>query len=308
MTGMDKQRDQSRLDHNLDRLLGLGEPAPRMPEHLKSRIRSRLDEVEEGSGRQNILPGRWVVWPLVATAALALLFIVFRNGGSPETIVWADVQQQLSQVHSIALKACTDISETTGKRMNKCNKVYYEDPGLSRAEEYAPNTSPGSVEGRPVKILVTRREPGSSERLTLYPESGRVELSAGIFLSTGPEPPSQVPMDLASFNWKLMEEIAADKTRRIGNRVINGVPAVGFEFEMPDLVYINPDRVRGKYRYGIRSGRNPGDRRGRAGTVGRNRRRGRGDPGRTDYPSRFRYSALSENHHRTDSGGHATVA
>jgi hypothetical protein len=61
-------------------------------------------------------------------------------------------------------------------------------------------------------------------------------------LSTGPEPPSQVPMDLASFNWNLMKEITADKTRRIGDRVINGIPAVGFEFEMPDLLYINPDR------------------------------------------------------------------
>jgi hypothetical protein len=49
-------------------------------------------------------------------------------------------------------------------------------------------------------------------------------------------------MDLASLNWKLMKEIAADKTRRIGDRMISGIPAVGFEFDIPDLLYINPDR------------------------------------------------------------------
>jgi len=49
-------------------------------------------------------------------------------------------------------------------------------------------------------------------------------------------------MDLASFNWELMKETAADKTRRIGDRVINGIPAVGFEFEIPDRVYVNPER------------------------------------------------------------------
>jgi hypothetical protein len=49
-------------------------------------------------------------------------------------------------------------------------------------------------------------------------------------------------MDLASFNWELMKEITADKTSRTGDRVINGIPAVGFEFEIPNQVYVDPDR------------------------------------------------------------------
>ena len=50
MTSMDENNNNGRLDDNLDRLLELGEPAPRMPENLKARIRARLAEVGEESG------------------------------------------------------------------------------------------------------------------------------------------------------------------------------------------------------------------------------------------------------------------
>jgi hypothetical protein len=140
MTSMDKRHNQSRLDDNLDRLLGLGEPAPRMPENIKARIRSRLAEAGPGSGKRHFLPGSWALWPLAATAVVAIFLIFFWYGDSPSSIAWADVQQQLNQVHFITLKACTDISATTGNRMSKCYSVYYKDPGLSRTEEYAPDT------------------------------------------------------------------------------------------------------------------------------------------------------------------------
>ena len=242
MTDMDKRRDQGYLEDNLDRLLQLGELSSRMPEDLKSRIRSKLVQVEPESGKKNILPGRRTVWALAAAAVLVFFFIVFWNGGSPSTIVWADVQGHLDQIHTLTLSGHTGISATTGMRITGRIKVYYEDPGLARTEEYPPDSGPGSALEEPGKITISRREPGSSEGVTLYPGAYGAELVDSVFLSDGPKPPSQPPLDLASFNWQLMKEITADKTRRIGDRVINGIHAVGFEFEIPNQVYVNPDR------------------------------------------------------------------
>ena len=58
MTHIDKRNDPNCLEDNLDRLIKRGESFPRMPEDLKSRIRSRLAEVEPESVKKHILPGR----------------------------------------------------------------------------------------------------------------------------------------------------------------------------------------------------------------------------------------------------------
>lgn len=242
MTSMDNRNDNSRSDENMDRLLELGEPAPRMPENLKTRIRSRLAEAEQESCKKRILPGRWTVWPLAAAVALVVFLIVFWNGNSPGAIAWADVQEQLNQIHTMTYKAYARISEPMGERITNRTKVYHRDPGLMRIESYDLNYGPVSGEEEPWKIGIWKREPGLSEVVTLYPGSSRAELHTTIFLASGPEPPFQPSIALVSINWKMMKEITADKTRRIGNRIINGVPAVGFEFEIPDEVYVNPDR------------------------------------------------------------------
>ncbi|MBN2318179.1 MAG: hypothetical protein JXR49_03845 [Acidobacteria bacterium] len=242
MTHMDKHHDQDRLEDNLEKLLKLSESSPRMPEDLKSRIRSKLVEVEQGSDKKNILPGRRTVWALAAAAALFFFIIAFWNGGSPTTIVWADVQGHLDQVHTLTLSGLAGISSTTGMRITGRTKVYYKDPGLARTEEYPPDSGTGLAEEEPGKITINRWEPGSGRGLTLYPGSSRAELFDSVFLTDGTKPSSQLPIDLASFNWELMKEITADKTRRIGDRVINGIPAVGFEFEIPGQVYVDPDR------------------------------------------------------------------
>ena len=241
MTHMDRHHDQYYREDNLVQLLKLGEPAPRMPEELKYRIRSKLVEVKRESGKKYILPCRRMVWPLAAAAVLVFLIIAFWNGGSPATIVWADVQGRLNQVHTMTCRALTGISATTGMRITGRMKVYYKDPGLSRTEEYLPERGSGSVEEEPRKIMITRREPDGSEGVVLYPGARRAELFDTVLLTDGPKPPSQLPMDLASFNWELMKETTADKTRRIGDRVMNGIPAVGFEFEIPGQPYVNPD-------------------------------------------------------------------
>ena len=174
-----------------------------------------------------------------AAAVLAFLFIIaFWNGGSPSTIVWADVQGRLNQVHTMTYSALTEIAEPAGMRITGRFKAYWKDPGFARAEEYPLDSGAGSAEAKTKMIAIIRREPGSGRMLILYPESSRAELSESVFLTDGSKPPSQYPLDFVSFNWELMKKITADKTRRIGDRVINGIPAVGFEFEMPEWARI----------------------------------------------------------------------
>lgn len=238
MTNMDKRHDQDCLEENLEQLLRLGGSSPRMPEDLKSRIRSKLVEAEHGSGKRYGPFSRRTVWTLAAAAVLVFFFIIFWNGGAPATIVWADVQGQLDKAHTLTFSGLT----RTGMQVTGRSKVYYKDPGLSRFEEYPPDAGSGPVKKGPRKITITRRKPGSSEGVVLYPGADQAEMFDSVVLTDAAKPPSQPPLDLASFNWELMKETTADKTRRIGDRVINDIPAVGFEFEIPDRVYVNPDR------------------------------------------------------------------
>jgi outer membrane lipoprotein-sorting protein len=238
MSNMNEKHDQGCLDNNLDRLLELGEPTPGMPENLKARIRSKLTE----PGRENkIFPFRWTVWPVAATVLAAVILIVLWYGNSSSAIAWADVQGQFNQVHTLTLSALAGISANTGIRITERYKVFFKDPGLSRIEEYPPDAGSDWIEKGPRKITIIRREPGSNERVTLYPGAGRAELIDSVLLTDGPEPPSQPDLNFVQSNWELIKKTTADKTRRIGDRIINGVSAIGFEFEIPGREYANPD-------------------------------------------------------------------
>lgn len=241
MSNWDETHDQSCLENNLDRLLELGEPAPAMPEDLRTRIRSRLTEARRESARRRVLPGRWAVWPVAATIMAAIILIVLWDGNSSKAIAWADVQGRINQVHTLAFTGRIEISADAGVRTSRRVKTYYKDPGLVRVEEYLPDSNPGSGEEKAQKITIIRWTTGRSWGLTLYPESSRAELSESLFLADGPKPASLPPVDLASFNWERMKKITADETRRIGDRTVNGMPAVGFEFGIPDWAYGNPD-------------------------------------------------------------------
>ena len=102
-----------------------------------------------------------------------------------------------------------------------------------RSEEYAPDADLDTVKPGPKSILIMKRGPGLTEMLALHPRSDDHEdLLTQLFRTSGSEPSSPV-IGLASENWKMMKQITADKTKGIGNRVINGMPAVGFGFEAP---------------------------------------------------------------------------
>ncbi len=242
MSNTNETHDQGCLDNNLDRLLELGKPAPGMPEDLKARIRSKLIEAGREPVKKRILPKPWALWPVAATVLAAVVLIVLWYGNSSKAIAWADVQERLNQVHTMAYSGLTEISEPTGRRIVKRFKACSKDPGLARIEEYLPDSGPGSGEKKPNKITNIRWATDSCRGLILYPEYGRAELYESVFLTDGPKPPFLPPMDIASAIWELMKKITADKTRPIGDRVINGISAVGFEFEVPDWAFGKMDR------------------------------------------------------------------
>jgi outer membrane lipoprotein-sorting protein len=241
MSNTNETHDQGCLDNNLDRLLELGKPAPGMPEDLKARIRSKLIEAGREPVKKRILPRPWALWPVAATVLAAVILIVLWYGNSSKAIAWADVQGQLNQVHTMTLSALTGISANAGIRITERYKVYFKDPGLSRTEEYPPEADSDPIVKGPRKITIIRRKPDSNERVTLYPGTGRAELIDSVLLTNGPEPPSQPDLEIVQFNWELIKKTTADKTKHIGDRIIKGIPATGFEFEIPGREYVNPD-------------------------------------------------------------------
>ncbi len=241
MTEINKHKDNEYIDKNLDRLLELGELIPKMPENVKHRIRTRLIQVAPDSGKNRIFSFRWVVLPLAAAAVLIFFMIFPWLGNVSGSITWADVHERLNQVHTLTFSAFAEISEPTGMRITKRNKIYYKDPGFSRIETYPQDAVPLSVEEEPQRITITTNKPGSSKGVTLHPGVHRAELLDSIYFTDGQKPLSPSPMDLASFNWELMKEITAGKTRDVGDRIINGINAVGFEFDVPTRWYIDAD-------------------------------------------------------------------
>lgn len=248
MTNINERNDYNRPDDNLDRLIGLGEPLPRMPETLKARIRSKLAEVGQKSEKKNFLLRHWaIVSPLATAAILSLFLIFFWPGGPPGTISWADVQNRIDQIHTLTARSYKEITTTEGKQIIKRSKIYIKDPGLFKVEYYSPDADIDAVTPGPDRIFINKLESGKSEQLTLFPSSHSAERVTQFFHTNSSKPiPSQEAINLASENWKAMKQITADKTKRIGNREINGVPASGFEFYTPyQDFYIPSDKSAG---------------------------------------------------------------
>lgn len=207
------------------------EPEKDLTSRVMTRIRSRLVEVEQGSSKKHILFGRWAKWPLVAAMVLAVFFIILWPCDSPNTISWADVQKNLKNIHSLAAKVHVEVSNNVGKKINQhYSKIYIKDPGFLRCDVYDTAADIDITEQRPNLIVIWKRQSGFSEHLSIYPDSHR----ATKVTLNGPEFPSlPKQLDLASENWTIMKSITEDKTKRLGNRVIDNKPAVGFGFEVP---------------------------------------------------------------------------
>jgi len=244
MTNKNEHNDIKHVDNNLDRLLELGEPIPGMPEDLKNQIRSRLVQIAPEPEKKSILTFRWAMVPLAAAAALVLFLLVPWKGDLNGSISWADVQKQLEQVRTVSYKECSWEETPTGEQKTFCAKVYHMDPGLSRAEIGVSGSEVVGVKSASRLISIYRRESGQADVLMLSPESHQAVLETRLFnVDEGREPPNLF-INTVSISWKKMKAITEDKTRILGDRVINGIPAVGFSLDgLEDKTRILGDRV-----------------------------------------------------------------
>ena len=256
MTKIDEHNDYSNQDNKLDRLIGLGEPLPRMPENLKARIRTKLAEVGQKSVKKNFLFRRWaIVSPLATAAVLALYLIFFWPGGSPGTISWADVQRQLEQIHTMTARIYTEYKSFDGKWRDDCMKIYLKDPGISRVDGCDTGADLDTLKSGYRLITVQKNESGPREMLMLNPRSRRAYWSA-MYLDTRRTsfmfpslwmgiPPSK-DINFATELWTWLKQVTEAKARRLGRRVINGRLAVGFGFEIPVFQPIYKESTHGK--------------------------------------------------------------
>jgi outer membrane lipoprotein-sorting protein len=234
MTDKNEHNDIRHMDNNLDRLLELGEPIPSMPEDLKNRIRSRLVHIAPELEKKSILSSRWTVLPLTAAAALVLLLLVPWKGSLNGSISWADVHKHFEQVRTVSFKVCTWIGNATGEQKMSCAKVYLKDPGLLRAEIEVSASEVMGVKPRVSRTYIFRQEPDQYNFLTLNHELHEADFETRLFTVENEREPRFNPfINNVSMSWEKMKEITEDKTRMVGEGEINGIPAIGFSFDIP---------------------------------------------------------------------------
>jgi len=224
-----------RTDRNIDRLLEAGGPAPKMPDALKARIRERL--AASGSRKTVVQrnPRRWAGWTMAAAAALAFLFFTFWPMGSQAAISWSDVLDRLEAVRTLRAVTSTEVRIAGGTVTTQRATIHFKDPGLSRTELLAPGTDAATAAAPPISITVIHRGPAGAEQLILHPRKNRAERVSHVFRADDDEAPTRPIIDLASESWKRLKQITGEETSRIGERIVDGLPATGFEVPARDF-------------------------------------------------------------------------
>jgi hypothetical protein len=123
-----------------------------------------------------------------------------------------------------------------------CAKVYLKDPGLSRAEIEVSTSDVVGVKPGVSITYILKHEPDRYELLTLDHELHEADFETRLFNVENEREPRFNPfINNVSKSWEKMKEITEDKTRIIGEGEINGIPAVGFSFDIPLEDFYSPD-------------------------------------------------------------------
>jgi outer membrane lipoprotein-sorting protein len=199
----------------------------------------KIHEMQQGQPVKRKIRGWFFLSPLAATVLSVLLLTFFLPWGSPNTISWAEVQKQLKQVQTLSIRYNIELITPTSTVFWSGMKIFMKDPGRYRCEIYDAEGELNTLT-EPQWISIFRRESGRIKGVTLHPDSRWAEMWTEIFHTYGQEPSAQYLrpiLNQQNFNyalesWHKMKQITADKTKRIGNRIINGEPAVGFVFNV----------------------------------------------------------------------------
>jgi hypothetical protein len=122
-------------------------------------------------------------------------------------------------------------------------KTYIKDPGFRRSEIYDIEDDFKTIKPEPQWVCILKSEPEQSTWMALHPDSHWAEMWTEISHAYGQEPSNELlervlPQGNFNFNyaleqWQQIKKITEDNTKRIGSKVINGKPAIGFSVEVP---------------------------------------------------------------------------
>jgi len=245
----DRRDRRDHLEDNVEKLLSRSQPELAMPRETQERILSALtrDEAPDVSQRPWRRRAPW--WVTAAAAAVVVALIVLWPGGARPALAWADVAEHFDRVGSMVAWVTTEETSPSGAVKVTRLRALQKDPGLSRTETLA-GPGPFPVPGGTVApdrvestvIMRSGREESTIVRLAhRMKEAHRTTLS---FAGTALEGREAMPRGLVAGTWDRLRSLTSDDARIIGEREIDGVPAVGFEARIDETFGGAAARVR----------------------------------------------------------------
>jgi len=219
------------LEQNVEKLLSRTPPELALPQESKQSILEQLVRQPEPA---RTLWGRPLSWAAAAAAVIFVVLIALWPGGDGGGLAWADVVEQLNDLRTLSARLITEESGPTSPPVIRQVRFYQQDPGLSRTEMLA---TPGPS-GEPVgdeDVVSVRIAVSSPERATitlLQPLERTAHRTVLTFGGRQVDTRAATPPNPVAESWGRMKEITSDQTRRIGDRVLDGVAVTGFEADL----------------------------------------------------------------------------
>ncbi len=216
---------EQQFEDNLRRLFDRLAKGEEMSRAARSRALDRLQEEASHARRLPRVPalGRgWLRWASVATGLLvAAGFFFWSTTGN---VTWAAVVHHIAQADTLVALTTTERLDGSRSHVVSRSRLYYKDPGMSRTELF--DSPAGNLSRDPDHIDVLVRTKGSATELRLFPAEQRGERRKYAFAE---DAAGRVTLDLVAEVWARLRDTAQSTTRRLGERRIDGLRAVGFE-------------------------------------------------------------------------------
>lgn len=233
------ERATEELERNIGTLLNRVPTDLHMPEEEKAvvlsvllaeagRIRQRQPVIEQ---RRHMKMKQVSVFVAALAAAAVIATAILWLVSSPQGIVWADVVRNLNRASSVSATMTVDQRSENGKSSWLVYRSYNKAPDRERVEIYAlfeDGKPPEELSAQRIKEI--RINSGIIDHgftsIHLFPAQKRGVKTTAIFRGKTPGPSY---VEISDRYWRFVQRITTDQTRRIGERLLNGVKVVGFE-------------------------------------------------------------------------------
>jgi hypothetical protein len=241
----DRGNGHDPLERNVEQLLSRVEPELKMPDGDKSRVLAALRAEAPASPtvdrkERTIGTRKGWTWASVAAAIVVLALIVLWPGGPQQTIAWAEVARHFEQGRSFTAWATIVEIAPSGEKNTTWLRVYQKDPGFTRSELLTAEAGQAGPEGTidpsaVAAFTITKSERERSAITRVHPKDKMIHRTTLTFAGTELESRAVRPDNLVATTWDRLSAVTADETRRIGEREIDGQPAIGFEADIREL-------------------------------------------------------------------------